>query len=126
MSWLLGLETDRSVDGLSNSICHFLCSRPNSERDGVSSTSSSVGERIFRTRSVAEALTIGDIIKNFLLLQEEENEVTRLDEQNRRGMPNMQHTKYHEMVVRKCKDGCTTVIMVLMMSIVSIRQNTSQ
>jgi hypothetical protein len=50
MSWLLGLETDRSVDGLSNSICHFLCSRPNGERDGVSSTTSSVGERSFPTR----------------------------------------------------------------------------
>jgi hypothetical protein len=35
MGWLLGLETDRSVDGLSNSICQFLCSRPNGQRDGV-------------------------------------------------------------------------------------------
>jgi hypothetical protein len=57
MSWLLGPETDRSVDGLSNNICQFLCSRLNGERDSVSSTSSSVGERSFRTRSVAEALT---------------------------------------------------------------------
>jgi hypothetical protein len=29
MDWLLGLETDRSVDGLSNNICQFLCSPPN-------------------------------------------------------------------------------------------------
>jgi hypothetical protein len=41
MGWLLGPGTDRSVDELSNSICQFLCSRPNGERD------SSVGERSF-------------------------------------------------------------------------------
>jgi hypothetical protein len=73
IGWLLGLETDRSVDGLSNSICQFLCSRPNSERDGVSSTSSSIGERSFRTKSVAESLTIEDIRKKLMRLQEEED-----------------------------------------------------
>jgi hypothetical protein len=26
MGWLLELEMDRSMDGLSNSICQFLCS----------------------------------------------------------------------------------------------------
>jgi hypothetical protein len=52
----------------------------------VDQTSSSVGERRFRTRSVAEALTIEDIMKKLLRLQEEEDEVTHLDEQNRRGM----------------------------------------
>jgi hypothetical protein len=54
MGWLLGLKTDRSVDELSNSICQFLCSRPNGERDGVSSTSSRVGERNFRKRCVSK------------------------------------------------------------------------
>jgi hypothetical protein len=77
MGWLLELETDSSVDELSNSICQFLCSRPNGERDGVSFTSSSVGERSFRTRSVAATLTMEDIRKKLLRLQEEEDEVTR-------------------------------------------------
>jgi hypothetical protein len=65
MGWLLGLETDRSVDELSNSICQFLCSRPNGERNGMSIS--------FRTRSVAEMLTIEDIRKKLLRLQEEED-----------------------------------------------------
>jgi hypothetical protein len=86
-SWLLGVETDRSVDGLSNSICQFLCSRPNGGRDGVSSTSSSFGEQSFQTRSVAEILTIEDIRKELLQLQEDE--ITRLDEQNQRRMANL-------------------------------------
>jgi hypothetical protein len=47
-------------------------------------------ETNFRTRSVAETLTIEDIRKKLLLLQEEEDEVTRLDEQNRRRMANLQ------------------------------------
>jgi hypothetical protein len=81
MGWLLGLETDSSVDGLSNSICQFWCSRSSS-----SVASSSVEERSFRTRSIAETLTIEDIKKKLLRLQEEEDEVTRLDEQNRRRM----------------------------------------
>jgi predicted nucleic acid-binding Zn-ribbon protein len=55
----------------------------------VSSTSSSVGERSFRSRSVAKALTIEDIRKKLLRLQEEENEVSRLYEQNRRRMANI-------------------------------------
>jgi hypothetical protein len=77
----------------------------------VSSTSSSVGERSFRTMSVAETLTIEDIRKKLLRLQEEEDEVTSLDEQNRRRMANIR-TKVRQMnekVVKKCKDGCTTV-----------------
>jgi hypothetical protein len=68
LGWLLGLETIRSVDGLRSSICQFLCSRPNGERDGVSSSSSSVGEQSFRTRSVAEALTMEDIRKKLMRL----------------------------------------------------------
>jgi hypothetical protein len=66
MGWLLGLETDRSMDGLSNSICQFLCSRPNGERYGLSLTSTTVGEQSFRTRSVAETLTIEDTMKKLL------------------------------------------------------------
>jgi hypothetical protein len=79
MGWLLDLKTDRSLDELSSSICQFLCNRPNG---GVSSTSSSVGEHSFRTRSVAEALTIEDIRKKILRLQEEKDVVTGLNEQN--------------------------------------------
>jgi hypothetical protein len=82
MGWLLGLETDRSVDGLSNSRCKFLCSRPNGERDGVSSTTSNVRERSFQRRSVAETLMIEDIWKKIMQLQEEEDEGTCLDEKN--------------------------------------------
>jgi hypothetical protein len=43
MGWLLGV-----VDGLSNSIRQFLCSRPNGGQDGVSSTSSSFGDKVFK------------------------------------------------------------------------------
>jgi hypothetical protein len=75
-----------SLSGLSNNICQILCSRRNEQRDGVSSTSSKVGERNFRTRIVAETLTIEDIRKKLLRLQEEEDEVMLLDEQNRRHM----------------------------------------
>jgi hypothetical protein len=73
MGWLLGLEADRLVDRLSNSSCQFLCSRPNAERDDVSSISSSVGEQSFRTKSVAETFTIKHIRKKLLRLQEEED-----------------------------------------------------
>jgi tetrahydromethanopterin S-methyltransferase subunit G len=62
----------------------------------VSSTSSSVGERCIRTTSAAETLTIKDNRKKLLRLQEEEDEVTRLDEQNRRRMTNLR-TKVKQM-----------------------------
>jgi hypothetical protein len=66
-----------------------LCSRPNGEQYGESSTSSNVRERSFQRRSVVEWLTIEDIRKMLLRLQEEEDEVTRLDEQNRLCMANL-------------------------------------
>jgi hypothetical protein len=62
----------------------------------VSSTSSNVRERSFQRRSVAETLTIEDIRKKLLRLQEEEDEVTRLDEQNRRRLANLR-TKVKQM-----------------------------
>jgi hypothetical protein len=61
----------------------------------VSSTSSSVGEQSFRTRSVVEMLT-ENIRKKLLRLQEEKDEVTRLDKQNRRHMANLR-TKVKQM-----------------------------
>jgi hypothetical protein len=45
--------------------------------------------------SVAETLTIEDIRKKLLRLQEEEDEVTRLDEQNRRRMALSATSSWH-------------------------------
>jgi hypothetical protein len=68
-----------------------------------------------------------NIRKKLLRLQEEKDEVTRLDKQNRRHMANLR-TKVKQMNDeisrngdKKCKDSCTTVIMVLMM--IPIRLN---
>jgi hypothetical protein len=86
MGWLLGLGTDRSVYGVSK----WVFVQPTKRWTSVSSTSSSVGERSFRTRSDAETLTIEDIRKKLLRLQKEEDEVMRLEGQNwRRNMKQM-------------------------------------
>jgi hypothetical protein len=39
-SWLLGLETNCSMDELSGNICGFLCGSPNAEHDEISLTNS--------------------------------------------------------------------------------------
>jgi hypothetical protein len=41
-SWLLGLETNCSMDELSGNICRFLCGSPNAEQDEISLTNSRV------------------------------------------------------------------------------------
>jgi hypothetical protein len=81
MGWLLGLETDRSVDGLSNSICQFLCSRPNGERDGASLTCSNVGGHNFRTRSVRIILLTNNAEKAIAMIEKNYDAFDKIIEQ---------------------------------------------
>jgi hypothetical protein len=75
-----GLNTDRSVNGLINSVCQF----EHGERCTVNDMACQQPVQV-----LAEALTKKDIRKKLLQLQEEEDGVTRLDEQNRHCMANL-------------------------------------